>query len=73
MGSIVAIITRGEGKSERVEVERGNSDKRLTASSEGYYKVFQQLYQEGYVLQSTMGATTGPATEFVTLLFVKPG
>ena len=44
MGSIVAIITRGEGKSERVEFERGNSDKRLTTSSEGYYKVFQQLY-----------------------------
>jgi hypothetical protein len=48
------IITRGEGKSEKVEIENGLSDKKLTQASEGYYKLFARLYEEGYTLQSTM-------------------
>ena len=51
--SVQLMITRGEGKSEKVEFRSGGSDKGLTASGEGYYKVFSKLYQEGYALQST--------------------
>jgi hypothetical protein len=73
MSTVVAIVTRGEGKSERVEFEKGSSDKRLITSSEGYYKLFQRLYQEGYTLQSTLSAPHSPDTSFTTLLFVKAG
>jgi hypothetical protein len=65
---ITAIITRGEGKSEKVEFENGVSDKWLTQSGAGYYKLFERFYAEGYVLQSTM---TSGAGAYTTLLFVK--
>ena len=51
--SVQLMIIRGEDKSEKVEFRSGGSDKGLTASGEGYYKVFSKLYQEGYALQST--------------------
>ncbi len=69
--SITAIITRGDGKSEKIEFDRGASDKNLTQSSEGYYKLFHQLYQEGYSLQSTFSTSLSNGTGFITLLFVK--
>ena len=65
---ITAIITRGEGKSEKVEFENGITDKWLTQASQGYYKLFERFYGEGYVLQSTMTSSAGSLT---TLLFVK--
>lgn len=65
-----AIITREEGKSEKVEFNRGASDKRLTQSSEGYFLLFQRLYQEGYALQSTF-STSEVNERYITLLFVK--
>jgi hypothetical protein len=65
------IITRGEGKSEKVEIENGLSDKKLTQASEGYYKLFERLYGEGYTLQSTMSTTFSATISFTTLLFVK--
>ncbi|OGX83492.1 hypothetical protein [Hymenobacter coccineus] len=61
------VITRGEGKSEVMEFDSGASDKRLTASGEGYYKFINKLYQEGYALQSTFPGNQG----FTTLLLVK--
>ncbi|MGI4834838.1 MAG: hypothetical protein ACRYFK_15390 [Janthinobacterium lividum] len=66
--SINAIITRGEGKNEKVAFDSGGFDKRLQASSEGYYTLFQKLYQEGYTLQSTFGPGNNGLT---TLLFIK--
>ncbi len=69
--NITAIITRGEGKSEKIEFSSGLSDKNMTRASEGYYKIFEKLYQEGYTLQSTLPAANSPATSFLTLLFVK--
>jgi len=65
--SVNAVIIRGEGKSEKVVFNSSITDKRLTESSEGYYKLFQRLYQEGYVLQSTFSNDTS----LITLLFVK--
>lgn len=70
---VMLIITRGEGKSEKVEFDRGNSDKNLVQSSEGYYRVFQQLYQQGYTLQSTFSTPRDPYSGYTTLLFAKPG
>jgi hypothetical protein len=72
IGKVTIIITRGEGKSEKVEFDRGTSDKNLIQSSEGYYRVFQQLYQQGYTLQSTFSAPRDPDDGFITLLFTKP-
>jgi hypothetical protein len=69
--TVTAIITRGAGKSEKVEFPAGVSDKNLTRTSEGYYLLFEKLYQEGYALQSTMPTANSPATSFLTLLFVR--
>ena len=66
------IITRGEGKSEKVEVENGFTDKRLIEANEGYYKVFERLYKEGYVVQSTFSTVYDAASSFTTVLFAKP-
>ncbi len=65
------IITRGEGKSEKIEIENGIADKRLTQASEGYYKVFERLYQEGFTVQSTFTTVYDANRGFTTLLFVK--
>jgi hypothetical protein len=65
------IITRGEGKSEKVELENGFTDKRLIETSEGYYKVFERLYQEGYTVQSTFSTVYDATTSFTTVLFAK--
>ena len=70
-GKTTIIITRGEGKSEKVEIENGQSDKKLVQASEGYYKIFERLYQEGYTLQSTFSSVYSPSIGFTTLLFVK--
>jgi len=66
--SITAVITRGEGKNEKIEFNSGVSDKKLTQASEGYYKFLERLYQEGYSLQSTINNGN---TGLITLLFVK--
>jgi hypothetical protein len=68
---VTAIITRAEGKSEQVEFDKGPYNKRLVQSSEGYYQLFQKLYQEGYSLQSTFTAPNGENNSYTTLLFVK--
>jgi hypothetical protein len=65
------IITRDEGKSEKVEVENGFTDKKLTQASEGYYKVFERLYQEGYTVQSTFTTVYDASSGFTTVLFAK--
>lgn len=69
--NVTAIITRGAGKSEKVEFPAGVSAKNLTRTSEGYYQLFEKLYQEGYTLQSTMPTANSPASSFLTLLFVR--
>ena len=65
------IITRGEGKSEKIEVENGIRDERLIQANEGYYKVFERLYQEGYTVQSTFTTVYDANRGFTTLLFAK--
>jgi hypothetical protein len=67
-GYVRVVITRGEGKSEVMEFENGFSAKNMTSSGAGYFKVYHQLYQEGYVLQSTVSGSGGYSS---TLLFVK--
>ena len=69
--TITAFITRAEGKSEKVEFNRGITDKHLMQSSEGYYKLFQRLYQEGYALQTSFAMPRDNDTGYTTLLFVK--
>ncbi len=69
--STTIIITRGEGKSEKIELVNGTNDKKLTQASEGYYKVFERLYQEGYTVQSTFSTVFNANIGFTTLLFVK--
>lgn len=73
VGLVKVIITRGEGKSEKIELAGAVDDKRHIQSNEGCYRIFQQLYQEGYILQSTIPlAVPGDIyNSFVTLLFVK--
>ena len=68
--SITAFITRGAGKSEKVEFNSGVTDKNMKLAGEGYYQICQQLYQQGYTLQSTITAPWG-AGAYHTLLFVK--
>jgi hypothetical protein len=65
------IITRGEGKSEKIEIENGIRDKRLIQANEGYYKLFERLYQEGYTVQSTFTTVYDSSSGFTTLLFAK--
>ena len=60
--SVQLVITRGEGKSEKIEFPSGATDKRLVAASEGYYKVLSTLYREGYVLQNTFTIDRGLTT-----------
>ncbi len=70
--SITAFITRGTGKSEKVEFNSGTTDKNMQLAGEGYYQLFQQLYQQGYTLQSTITAPGNlTITAYHTLLFVK--
>jgi hypothetical protein len=66
-------ITRGEGKTEKIEVDvKGSSlDKGMTAVSEGYYKVVEKLYQEGYVLQNSTGISDQSGGGVLTYVFVK--
>jgi len=45
---VTLVITRGEGKQEAVEFDSGlSTSKSLRSAGEGYYKVFQKIYQEG--------------------------
>jgi opacity protein-like surface antigen len=69
--STTIIITRGEGKSEKIEIENGMSDKKLIQASEGYYKVIERLYQEGYTVQSTFSTVYDANSGFTTVLFAK--
>jgi hypothetical protein len=69
--SVHLAITHGEGKTEFLKFDSGVTEKRLTASAEGYHRVLLKLYQEGYVLQSTFSAAPTASGTFTTLLFVK--
>lgn len=65
-GRIKVSISRGS-KEESIELELGQSEKKMRATASGYQKLIQQLYQEGFHLQSTF--TTNASTS--TLIFVK--
>ena len=68
LGARVA-VTRGDGKTEIITFESGPGEKGLTAGGQGYYKLINGLYQEGFALQSTFSSSGGaPVT---TLVFVK--
>jgi hypothetical protein len=66
-------ITRGEGKTEKIEADaKGLSlDKGMTAVSEGYYKVISKLYEEGYTLQNSGGVSDPSTGGILTYIFVK--
>jgi hypothetical protein len=70
--SVDMSIIRGPGKTEYLEFKSGSSNKRLEESGQGYYKVLFQLYQEGYVLQSTFTSQVASDDSFTTLVLVKP-
>lgn len=40
-------------------------------SSEGYYKLFERLYTEGYTLQNSFSTKSSRNVSFTTLLFTK--
>ena len=73
---INAVITRG-GASEVVDLKykRPATDRRAMEesiqSNETYYKLCQQFYQEGYILQSTMSVPVNSTSSYNTLFFVK--
>jgi hypothetical protein len=71
--SAAIFTTRGEGKTEKQEFkgEGLSFDKGMIAVNEGYYKVLTQLYQEGYVLQNSSGASGESGGGVITYLFVK--
>ena len=69
-----AYITSGEGKTEKIQIKTGlaGTDKTEQLMSEGYHAIFQKLYQQGYVIQSSFNAYNGsPGGGVTTLLFVK--
>ncbi len=74
-GKVRCAITGAKGRSEVVEFDSGASEKSLTAAGQGYYNVFDKLYQEGYSLQSTFTGQgiigSNVYTSLITLLFVK--
>jgi hypothetical protein len=59
-------ITRGEGQIENIEFKSTHS--RQTNEAETYQRVFNKLYQEGYLLKSTFGPGAGTLS---TLIFAK--
>jgi hypothetical protein len=71
--SATIFITRGEGKTEKIEIDGKllSLDKSMTAVSEGYYKVINKLYQEGYILQNSGGVSDPSTGGVLTYLFVK--
>ncbi|QKG57294.1 hypothetical protein GKZ68_12090 [Hymenobacter sp. BRD128] len=71
--SAVLFITRGEGKTERVAIDsKGLSlDKNMTAVSEGYFKVIENLYREGYALQNSSSISFQGDGGVTTYLFIK--
>jgi len=71
IGIVVATITRGEGRTEQVIFAQDTGNKKNMQGSEGYYKLYQQLYQEGYTLQNSFSAAGEYGGTYITLLFVK--
>ena len=71
--SALVFITRGEGKTEKIEIDGKwlSLDKSMTAVSEGYYKVIDKLYQEGYILQNSGGVSDPSTGGVLTYIFVK--
>jgi len=71
--SALIFITRGEGKTEKIEVDGKwlSLDKSMAAVSEGYYKVVDKLYREGYVLQNSGGVSDPSTGGVLTYIFVK--
>lgn len=71
-GHTTIVITRGEDKSEKIELDNGLTDKKLIQANEGYYKVFERLYQEGFTVQSTFTTMYSASVSFTTILLTKP-
>ena len=70
-GTITAIISRGPGKSEKVEFGSGITDKHLTQAAEGYQALFERFYREGYALKNTFTSAVNEGASYVTLVFTK--
>ncbi|MBH8558981.1 hypothetical protein [Hymenobacter negativus] len=66
-GSARVVISRAGGKNEVSSFNSGNGEKGLSDSGQGYLKVVQKLYSEGYSLKSTFTADVF----LTTLIFVK--
>jgi hypothetical protein len=69
--SVHLAITYGDGKTEFLKFDSGESDKRLMTSAENYHGILLKLYKAGYTLQSTFSATPSASGTFTTLVFVK--
>jgi hypothetical protein len=70
-GNVRLVVERGTEKPEIVEFEGGYTEKSNRLSAKGYYEVFAKLYQQGYILQSTIPGPSGAGGALSTLLFVK--
>lgn len=69
-------IARGTAAPETLEFENGGSEKTNAAVAAAYQRIIAQLYEQGYVLQSTLSATGNVlmgafAGTTSTLIFVK--
>ncbi|MFD2718313.1 hypothetical protein ACFST9_06280 [Hymenobacter monticola] len=45
----------------------------MHAATQGYQRVLEKLYREGYELKSTVPSSATATNPFTTLVFVKPG
>ncbi|UYZ61225.1 hypothetical protein [Hymenobacter latericus] len=65
------VIERGTGPQETLEFESGNNKTESASAAKNYHQVISKLYQQGYVLQSTIPGSTEPGFTWCTLVFVK--
>ncbi|WBO86080.1 hypothetical protein [Hymenobacter yonginensis] len=71
------VIERGAEKPEVIDFVAGNSASENASAAKGYHSVISKLYQQGYVLQSTItgaslqGGTSAATYSLSTLVFIK--
>jgi len=75
LSEIRLLVARNGGPENLIKFRAGNNEKDMRSAGVGVQKVIQQLYQEGYSLQSTFGGGNAGAGTYQysasTLIFVK--
>lgn len=75
ISEIRLMVARNGGPENLIKLRAGDNEKDMRSASMGVQKIVQQLYQEGYTLQSTFGggnAGSGASQYSAsTLIFIK--